>query len=109
MLHVTKPAHASYTVSNIVVTDKSIDLTQSGQAQIKLMTLLAGDIDGDSFINVSDLNTVWSRANYNKQATAPANPLCDLNGAGFMNVTDLNILWSRANYNKSAVTVEYNR
>jgi hypothetical protein len=107
-LRITKSAHASYIVNNITVTDQNIDLTQSGQAQIKLMTLLTGDIDGDGFINVSDLNTVWSRANYNKPAALPANPLCDLNGDGFINVTDLNILWSRANYNKSAVAVDYN-
>jgi hypothetical protein len=105
-LLITKPAHASYTVNNIVVTDENIDLTQSSQAQIKLMTLLTGDIDGGGFINVSDLNTVWSRSNYNKPA-ASANPLCDLNGDGSINVTDLNIVWSRVNYNKSAVAVEY--
>ncbi|MDR3239115.1 MAG: dockerin type I repeat-containing protein [Clostridiales bacterium] len=88
--------------------DHDLDLTQDSQDQIKLMTLLVGDINGDGFINVTDLNIVWSRSNYNKPAASPANPLCDLNGDGAINVTDLNIVWSRANYNKSAVTVEYN-
>ncbi|MDR3238541.1 MAG: dockerin type I domain-containing protein [Clostridiales bacterium] len=107
-LHITKPAHTSYTVNNITLTDQDIDLTQNGRKQIQLMTLPVGDIDGSGSINVSDLNIVWSRAIYNKQAAAAEKPLCDLNGDGFINVTDLNILWSRANYNKSGVTVEYN-
>jgi Leucine-rich repeat (LRR) protein len=109
ILRITKPAHTSYTVNNITVTDHSIDLTQDNREPVKLITMLVGDLNGDGQINVSDLNTVWSRPNYNKSAASPdVNALCDLDGDGFINVTDLNILWSRANYNKSGVAVEYN-
>ena len=66
--------------------------------------MLCGDINGDGNINVTDLNTVWNAANYNKAASAADNALTDLNGDGNVNVSDLNILWNAANYNKNAGT-----
>ncbi|MDR3239661.1 MAG: VWA domain-containing protein, partial [Clostridiales bacterium] len=107
-LYITKPAHVSYTIHNIVVTDADLDLTQDNRDQVKLIAMLVGDLDSDGHINVQDLNTVWSRSNYNKSVATPdVNARCDLDGNGQINVTDLNLLWSRTNYNKSAVVVEY--
>ena len=101
-LVVTKAAHLTYTIKNITVGSDDIDL--------KTITLLCGDIDGDGKINVSDLNIVWNAANYNKAVSAASNELTDVNGDGKVNVSDLNLIWNAANYNKSAAancTVSY--
>jgi hypothetical protein len=97
-LVVTKPGHAKYTVHNIVVGETDADLA--------LIALPCGDVNGDGNINGNDLTELWKAANYNKQADDADNPLCDLTGDGNINGTDLTILWLAANYNKGAVIVE---
>lgn len=101
-LVVTKSAHLKYTVKNVTVGDAPLDLTAHGNAAIRTITLLCGDVDGDGSINVTDLNTVWDAANFNKDANNATIKLTDLNGDGSVNVTDLNILWDAANFNKGA-------
>ena len=101
-LVVTKSAHLKYTVKNVTVGDAPLDLTAHGNAAIRTITLLCGDVDGDGSINVTDLNTVWDAANFNKDANNATIKLTDLNGDGSVNVTDLNILWDTANFNKGA-------
>lgn len=101
-LVVTKSAHLKYTVKNVTVGDAPLDLTAHGNTAIRTITLLCGDVDGDGSINVTDLNTVWDAANFNKDANNATIKLTDLNGDGSVNVTDLNILWDAANFNKGA-------
>ena len=65
-LVVTKAAHLTYTIKNVVVGDASLDLTWNSNAAISTMTLLCGDIDGNEKVNAADLNIVWNAANFNK-------------------------------------------
>ena len=48
---------------------------------------LPGDLDGDGFVGIDDLNLVL--ANWN-QNVPPANPLADPSGDGFVGIDDLN-------------------
>ena len=99
-LVVTKDAHLKYTVKNVEVGNTDLDLTARTDKPFSTMTLLCGDVDGDGSINVTDLNTVWDAANFNKDANNATIKLTDLNGDGSVNVTDLNIIWDAANFNK---------
>ena len=99
-LVVTKDAHLKYTVKNVEVGSTDLDLTARTDKPFSTITLLCGDVDGNGSINVTDLNTVWDAANFNKDVSSATNKLTDLNGDGNVNVTDLNILWDVANFNK---------
>jgi SagB-type dehydrogenase family enzyme len=105
-LLITKDAHTSFTVRNIVVADKDVDLTQDARPEVRLMTLRCGDINGDGNINNSDLTILWQQANYNRSASAAANKLCDLNGDGLINNIDLTILWLGYNYNRGEIEIK---
>ena len=55
---------------------------------------IAGDLDGDGFVGINDLNIIL--ANWNQNAP-PADPLADPSGDGFVGIDDLNIVL--ANWN----------
>ena len=102
-----KAGHLKYTVKNVTVGDASIDLTAHGNAAIRTITLLAGDVNGDGIINEDDLNTIWLPANYLKNAdNSGVNALADVNGDGIINEDDLNIVWLPENYLKSTSDCE---
>ena len=48
---------------------------------------LTGDLDGDGFVGINDLNIVLGNWNQN---VPPANPLADPSGDGFVGIDDLN-------------------
>ncbi len=48
---------------------------------------VVGDLDGDGFVGIGDLNIVLSNWN---QAVPPGDPLADTNGDGFVGIDDLN-------------------
>ena len=104
-LVVTKDCHLDYTIKGVTVGTEEIDLTDeayNGKAY-QTITLLAGNVNGDKFINVSDLNIVWNDVNFDKSTTGEnkaENGLADIDGNGFVNVTDLNIVWNDANFDK---------
>lgn len=50
---------------------------------------IEGDIDGDGFVGISDLNIVLGAWNQN---IPPGNPLADLSDDGFIGIDDLNIV-----------------
>jgi PEP-CTERM motif len=50
---------------------------------------LAGDLDGDGFVGIADLNIVLGAWNQN---VPPANPLADPTGDGFVGIADLNVV-----------------
>jgi hypothetical protein len=104
-LVITKDAHTSFTVSNIKVKDKNIDLRNDSRPEVQLMTLRCGDINGDGNINNSDLTVLWRQANYNRSARNADEPKCDLNGDGLINNIDLTILWLAYNYNRGAIEI----
>ena len=107
-LMVTKPGHLTYTIRNVVVGSTPLDLTTNSNAFISTITMLAGDIDGNGSINVSDLNTVWNSANFNKATTGAANTLTDIDGNGSVNVSDLNTVWNSVNFNKGTSDCTHN-
>jgi hypothetical protein len=51
--------------------------------------LLVGDLDGDGFVGINDLNIVLGAWN---QAVPPGNPLADPSGDGFVGIDDINIV-----------------
>jgi len=55
---------------------------------------LVGDLDGDGFVGINDLNIVLGEWNQN---VPPANPLADPSGDGFVGIDDLN--WVLGNWN----------
>ncbi len=58
---------------------------------------LQGDLDGDGFVGINDLNIVLSHWN---QSVPPADPAADPSGDGFVGIDDLNEVLS--NWNASA-------
>ena len=108
-LVVTKAAHLTYTIKNVVVGNAPLDLRWNSNAAISTMTLLCGDIDGNEKVNAADLNIVWNAANFNKAVANANNQLTDVNGDGKVNAADLNIVWNAANFNKGTAdcTFEY--
>jgi len=51
------------------------------------VAFIPGDLDGDRFVGINDLNIVLSNWNQN---VPPANPLADPSGDGFVGIDDLN-------------------
>ncbi len=74
-------------------TDASSTLTGSFTSPGGMLTLftgggpISGDLDGNGFVGIDDLNIVL--ANWN-QNVPPANPLADPSGDGFVGIDDLN-------------------
>jgi len=66
-------------------------LTESGWVVNGVMGLtpppITGDLDGDGFVGISDLNIVLGDWN---QSVPPGNPLADPSGDGFVGIDDLN-------------------
>ena len=106
-LVVTKPGHLSYTVKGIVVGDGPLDLTKHSNAAISTITLLCGDIDGNGFINSTDLGIILKGQNYGKSTATAGDKAADLDGNGFINSTDLGIVLQGQHYGKSAVSVSF--
>ncbi len=50
---------------------------------------ITGDLDGDGFVGITDLNIVLGAWN---QSVPPANPLADPSGDGFIGIEDLNVV-----------------
>ena len=105
-LVVTKSAHLTYTVKNVVVGDTDLDLTKHSKAY-QTITLLCGDIDGNGFINSTDLGIILKGQNYGKSTATAGDKAADLDGNGFINSTDLGIVLQGQHYGKSAVSVNF--
>ncbi len=69
---------ANLNLATLDAEDQFVTITQGG---------LAGDLDGDGFVGINDLNIVL--ANWN-QTVPPGNPLADPSGDGFVGIDDLN-------------------
>ena len=105
-LVITKVAHTSFTVKNIVVGSEDVDLTCSDRPDVSVMTLRCGDISEDGLINDGDLTILWRKGNFDKNVGEASNQLCDLNGDEYINDGDLAILWAPYNYNKGAIVIQ---
>ena len=69
-LVVTKSAHLKYTVKNVTVGNAPLDLTTMTGKAYQTITLLCGDIDGNGFINSTDLGIVLQGQHYGKSAVS---------------------------------------
>lgn len=56
------------------------------EVTLSTVTALAGDLDGDGFVGIADLNIVLGEWN----ANPPVNPAADPSGDGFVGIEDLN-------------------
>ncbi len=63
--------------------------SSSGVTLEVVSNALAGDLDGDGFVGIADLNIVLGNWNQN---VPPANPLADPSGDGFVGIADLNVV-----------------
>ena len=106
-LVVTKPGHLSYTVKGVVVGDAALDLAAMAGKPYQTITLLCGDIDGNGFINSTDLGIILKGQNYGKSTATAGDKAADLDGNGFINSTDLGIVLQGQHYGKSAVSVNF--
>ena len=106
-LVVTKDAHLKYTVKNVVVETTDIDLTAKTEKPYQTITLLCGDIDGNGFINSTDLGIILKGQNSGKSTATAGDKAADLDGNGFINSTDLGIVLQGQHYGKSAVSVNF--
>ena len=106
-LVVTKPGHLTYTVKGVVVGDSPLDLTTMTGKAYQTITLLCGDIDGNGFINSTDLGIILKGQNYGKSTATAGDKAADLDGNGFINSTDLGIVLQGQHYGKSAVSVSF--
>ena len=106
-LVVTKPGHLTYTVKGVVVGSTDLDLTTLTDKPYQTITLLCGDIDGNGFINSTDLGIILKGQNYGKSTATAGDKAADLDGNGFINSTDLGIVLQGQHYGKSAVSVSF--
>jgi hypothetical protein len=92
-LSLTDDAQGTWTV--IVGFSGAVLLSQSGWVVNGVMTLtpppppLVGDLDGDGFVGIADLNIVLGDWN---QSVPPGNPLADPSDDGFVGIADLNLV-----------------
>jgi|GEM_PF-3145551 len=101
-IEVTKQGHIKYTL-NGVIADGNLDLTNDSRANIKLVTLAAGDITGDGKVTIADLNVVLN--NFNKSSGLPSVNSPDITGDGKVTIADLNVVLN--NFNKTQTAVQY--
>ena len=102
---VVKPGHLSYTVKDVEVGDAAIDLTELADKPYQTITLLAGDVNGDGKINLTDLSIF--KNNFGKTGSAVTNLLADITGDGKINLLDLGVFKNNFGKTTSACTVAY--
>ena len=107
-LVVTKEAHLTYTVKNVVVGDTDLDLTKLTDKPYQTITLLAGDVNGDGSINESDVSVIRQAGNINKAASAASNPKTDVNGDGSINESDVSVVRQAVHINKGTGDCTHN-
>jgi hypothetical protein len=89
---------ASPVIPNINTNDPPIVVQAGLLATDPEDSLIAGDLDSDGFVGISDLNIVLGNWNLN---VPPGNPAADISGDGFVGIEDLNVILG--NWNNNAV------
>ena len=102
-LVVTKEAHLTYTVKNVKVEGTDLDLTKHSNAAISTITLLAGDVNGDGKINLTDLSIF--KNNFGKTGSAVTNQLADITGDGKINLLDLGVF--KNNFGRTPIKINF--
>ncbi len=77
-------------VSGATMTKGPLEIGDVGPTWMFPPTLLAGDLDGDGFVGITDLNTVLS--NWNQSVTVGDLLQGDPSGDGFVGIEDLNVV-----------------
>ncbi len=106
-LVVTKAAHLTYTVKNVVVGGTDLDLTTLTGKAYSTITLLCGDINGDGSINEDDVSIIRYANNINKSTADADNKLADINGDGSVNEDDVSIVRYSSHINKGVTACTY--
>jgi len=79
--------YAQYAVTAANISTDAADTIFSNFSITPLSTGLVGDLDGDGFVGINDLNIVLGAWN---QSVPPGDPLADPSGDGFVGIEDLN-------------------
>ena len=87
---ITKPGCLTFTVKDVTTADGAVTLPE--------VELVAGDVNGDDKINISDMGAF--RQEFGKVGENIANTLTDVNGDGKVNIADMGIF--RQNFGKTA-------
>ena len=106
-LVVTKDAHLTYTVKNVVVGSTDLDLTKRTDKPYSTITMLCGDINGDGSINEDDVSIIRYANNINKSTAVADNKLADINGDGSVNEDDVSIVRYSSHINKGVTACTY--
>lgn len=109
-LVVTKAGHLTYTITGVVVGDGGLDLAGNANAAIKLITLLAGDVNGDGSILENDVAVIRLTTNIYKSTAEASDKTADLNGDGSILENDVAIVRLTQHIYKSATndcTISY--
>ena len=104
-LVVTKAGHLTYTIEDVLVTGQTLDLTANANAAISTISMLAGNMNGDTAINNSDL--ILFRAQFGKTGNNITNPLANINGDSAVNNSDLIIFRSSFGKTTASCTIAY--
>ncbi len=104
-LVVTKDAHLTYTVKNVVVGDTDLDLTAMTEKPFNTITMLAGNMNADDAINNSDM--LIFRSQFGKTGTNITKKCADINGDGYVNNGDLLIFRSFFGKTTAICTFDY--
>ena len=108
-LVVSKTGHLKYTVEGVVVGNDDLDLAACTNEPYAVITLLAGDINGDGVTSFGDRSLLQGAANYRKTIGngSGVDARADLNGDGIISYADLTLLTAAANYRKSNISVPF--
>jgi len=99
-LVVSKAGHLDYTITNVVVGTEALDLTTSANTNVSVMTLITGDVNGDTKVNGTDVIDISKSENFNAELADAVNKLADVNGDDKVNGSDLIVVNSDVNFNK---------
>ena len=99
-LTVKKAGHLPHIITKITVTDEDIILPEP-------LVLLAGDVDGNGYINANDVIEIRLVSNMNRRTYEAGNLSADVNGDGLVNGVDVQIIRYVTNINKSVTDTTF--
>ena len=87
--------------------NEDMDLASNLNEAISHVTPVAGDVNGDGSVDLSDVAVLTSSANYGKNMEDALNKEADINGDGSFDLADLAILTSSSNYGRKKTEIYY--
>ncbi len=90
-IKVEKAGYAPYTVENIVVEGDTVLEGETPDSTVDISSC-AGDINADASIDIADVSTVLTAANYAQSTASAQNILCDVNADETVSIQDLAII-----------------